>query len=64
MERKSGIWYSKRRLKKYDGQSVVTELFIQRHVDIMATGGVAPFILNIGTTCRRVVTLTAGDSVT
>jgi hypothetical protein len=41
--------------EKYDGQTAVTEL---------GTGGVAPCILNIGTRCTRVVTLTAGDSVT
>jgi hypothetical protein len=50
--------------EKYDGQTAVTELFILRHVDIMGTGGVAPCINNIGTRCRRVVTLTPGDSVT
>jgi hypothetical protein len=49
--------------EKYDGQTAVTELFILRHVDIMATGGVAPCILNICTRCRRVVTSKAGDSV-
>jgi hypothetical protein len=50
--------------EKYDRQAAVTELFILRHVDTMATGGVAPCILNIGTRCRRVVTLTPGDFVT
>jgi hypothetical protein len=50
--------------EKYDGQTAVTELFILRHVDIMATGGVAPRILNIGTRCRRVATLTPGDFIT
>jgi hypothetical protein len=49
---------------KYDEQTAVTELFILRHVDIMATGGVAPCILNIGTSCRRVVTLTPGYFIT
>jgi hypothetical protein len=50
--------------EKYDGQTAVTEMFILRHVDIMRTGGVAQCILNVGTRCRRVVTLTPGDSVT
>jgi hypothetical protein len=50
--------------EKYDGQTAVTELFILLHVDIMGAGGVAPCILNIGTRCRGVVTLTPGDSVT
>jgi hypothetical protein len=50
--------------EKYDGQTAVTELFILRHVDIMGTGDVPPCILNVGTRCRRVVTLTPGDSVT
>jgi hypothetical protein len=50
--------------EKYDGKTAVTELFILRHVDILVTGGVAPCILNIGTRCRRVVTLTVGDFIT
>jgi hypothetical protein len=50
--------------EKYDWQTAITELFTLRHADIMGTGGVAPCILNIGTRCRRVVTLTPGDSIT
>jgi hypothetical protein len=48
----------------YDGQTAVTKLFILRHVDKMATGGVVPCILNIDPRCRRVVTLTPGDFIT